>query len=136
MVQYQKMAEISEQNGTISERFENSPTKLVPFEKRLKNPQQKWYHLRKYANLAPLNPLKLSPLLTQKILKRGFKMVPFQKMAEIPEQNWYHFRKCPIIPNKNGTISEKVQNSLTKMVPFQKRPKNARQNRYNLKTAY
>ena len=66
---------------------------MVPFEKMLKNTQQKWYHLRKYASLAPLNPLKFNPLLSQKIKKKGV---------------------------KNGAISEHGQNYQTKMVPFQK----------------
>ena len=31
-------------NGTISEKGQKSSTKMVPFQKRVKYPQQKWYH--------------------------------------------------------------------------------------------
>ena len=47
-------------------------------------------------------------------------MILFLKRAKIPQQKWYHFRKGPKFLNKNGTISEKGQNSSSKMVPFQK----------------
>ena len=38
----------------------------------------------------------------------------------VPRQKWYHFSQRSKFLNKNGTISEKGQNSSTKMVPFQK----------------
>ena len=46
-------------------------------------------------------------------------MVQFQKRVKIPQQKWYNFRKVSKILNKNGTISEKGQNSSTKIVSFQ-----------------
>ena len=48
----------------------------LPFQKMAKIGQQKRYHLRIF-HLAPLNLLKLNPLLTSGMKKRGFKMVPF-----------------------------------------------------------
>ena len=39
--------QIPRQNGTISEEGQKLSTKLVPFQKRVKIPQQKWYHFRK-----------------------------------------------------------------------------------------
>ena len=33
-----------DKNGTISEKGQNSSTNIVPFQKRVKNRQQKWYH--------------------------------------------------------------------------------------------
>ena len=59
--------------------------------------QQKWYHLRIF-HLAPLNPLKLNPLLTSEINKKG-------------GLTWYHSKKGPNLANKKGTILEKAQNS-------------------------
>ena len=59
MVQFQKMVKIPQQNGTIlgskgskflnkngtiPEKGQKSSTKMVPFQKRVKNCQQKWYH--------------------------------------------------------------------------------------------
>ena len=63
--------------------------------------QQKWYHLRNFHLKAPLNPLKLNPLLASGIVKRGLK--------------WYHFKESQNFAYKNGTILEKAQNSSTKM---------------------
>ena len=101
---------------------------MVPFQKRVKYPQQKWYHF------------------SQKIIKNtSTKMVPFQKRVKIPQQKWYHFRRGSKFLNKNGTISgrkgskflykkctisEKGQNSSAKMVQFQKRVKHRQQKWY------
>ena len=85
-----KRSKILNKNGTISEKGQKSSTKMVPFQKRVKNPQQKWYHFRKWSKF--LN-----------------KMVPFQKRVKNPQQKWYHFRKGSKILDKNGTISEEGQ---------------------------
>ena len=45
-------------------------------------------------------------------------MVPFQNRPKFRQQKWYHLKKGLKFLNKNGTISEKVQISLTKMVPY------------------
>ena len=117
------MSKFLNKNSTISEKCQNSSTKMIPFLKRVKIPQQKWYHFS-------------------------------QKRAKISQQKWYHFRKgskilnknhClkmvkitqPFqaekgkIPQQNGTISEKGQNSSTKMIPFQKTVKIPQQKWYH-----
>ena len=84
-----------------SEKGQNSSTKMVSFEERVKNLKQKWYHFRKGS-------------------KPSTKMVPFQKMVKTPQQKWYHFRQKRVkIPQQNVNISEKDRKSSTKMVPFQ-----------------
>ena len=89
----------------VPEECQKSATKMVPFQKRVKNRQQKWYHF------------------SQKRVKFLKKMVPFQKRVKNLQQKWYHFRKGSKILNKNGTITEKGKNSSTKLVPFYKRVK-------------
>ena len=76
---------------------QKSSTKIVPFQKRVKNLQQKWYHFG------------------QKRVKN-----PRQKW-------YHFSQKKVIIPQQKGTISEKGQNSSTKMEPFQKRVTNCQQ---------
>ena len=72
-------------NGTISKKGQKSSTKMVPFQKRVKNPQQKWYHFRKG-----------SKILTE--------------MVKIPQQNGtISGSKGSKFLNKNGIISEKGQ---------------------------
>ena len=88
-----------------AENGQNSPTKIIPFQKRVKNPQQKWYHFRKWSKI-----LNKNGTISDKSQKSSTKMVPFHKRVKNPQQN--------------GTISEKDQNSSTKMVPFQERVKN------------
>ena len=78
---------------------------MVPFQKRVKHRQQKWYHFRKGSKI-----LYKNGTISEKGQKSSTKMVPFQKRV------------------KNGTISEEGQTSSTKMVPFQKRVKNRQQN--------
>ena len=101
---------------------------MVPFQKRVKNPQQKWYHLKKGSKI-----LNKNGTISEKGQKSSTKWYHFRKWSKfstkwyhfrqlrvkIPEQKWYHFRKGSKILNKNGTISKKGQNSSTKMVPFQ-----------------
>ena len=60
---------------------------MVPFQKMARIGQQKRYHLGIF-HLAPLNSLKLNPLLTSGMKKRGLK--------------WYHFR---IGQNFAGTVA-------------------------------
>ena len=77
----------------ISEEDKKSSTKIVPFQKRVKNLRQKMYHFRKGSKL-------------------------LSKNGTITQQKWYNFRRGSNIVNKNGTISEKGRKSSTKMVPF------------------
>ena len=63
-------------NGTISGKDQKSSTKMVPFLKRAKIPQQKCYHFSQKRVKIPQQ-----------------KMVPFQKRIKNPKQKWYHFRK-------------------------------------------
>ena len=82
-----------------SEKGQNFSTKMVPFQKRVKNPQRK--------------------SLLENGENSSTKMVPFQaEKGKNSSTKWYHFRKGSKFLNKNGTISENGQNSSTKMVPF------------------
>ena len=112
---------------------------MVPFQKRVRNPQQKWYHFRKGSKILIKNGT-----ISEKGQKSSTEMESFQKMVKIPQQNgtisekgqksstkWYHFRIGSKILDKNGTISEKSQNSSTKIVPFQKGVKNRQQKWYH-----
>ena len=137
---------------------QNSSTKLVQFQKRVKHRQQKWYHFRKGSKIVNENGtilvrkgskfLNKNGTISEKGQKFSTKMVPFQKrvkypqqkwyhfsqkMIKNPQQKWYHFRKGSKILNKNGTISEKGKNSSTKMVPFQKRVKHRQQKWYHFR---
>ena len=108
----------------------------------IKIPQQKWYHFRKGSKI-----LNKNSTISEKGQKSSTEMVPFKKMVKflnkmvpfqaVKSQNastkWYHFRKGSKILDKNGTISEKGQNSSTKMVPFQKRIKNPQQKLYHFR---
>ena len=42
-------------NGTISEKGQNSSTKMVPFQKMVEIPRQKWYHFRKGSKILNKN---------------------------------------------------------------------------------
>ena len=79
---------------------------MVPFQKRVKNPQQKWYHFRKGSKILIKNGT-----ISEKGQNFPTKMAPFQKSAKYQRQKWYRFRKGSKILNKNGTISEKGQKS-------------------------
>ena len=102
-------------NGTIAEKCQNSSTKIIPFLKRAKIPQQKWYHFLKESKFLDKNGtisvrkgskfLNKNSTITEKGQKSSTKMVPFQERVKTL--------------NKNGIISENGQNSSTKMVPFQ-----------------
>ena len=81
---------------------------MVPFQKKVKYLQQKWYHFRKGSKIANEN----STILVRKGSNSSTKMV------KIHQQTWYHFRRGSNIFNKNGTISGKGQKSSTKIVPF------------------
>ena len=140
-----KASKFLSKNGTISEEGQTSSTKMVPFQKRVKHRQQKWYHFRKGSNIVNENGIILirkaskflnkNGTISEKGQKSSTKMEPFQKrvkytqqkwyhfsqkMIKIPQQKWYHFRKGSKILNKNGTILEKGQKSSTERVPFQK----------------
>ena len=70
-------------NGTISEKGQKSSTKMVPFQKRVKNPRQKWYH----------SSTKMVPF-QKRVKHRQKKWYHFsQKRVKIAQQKWYHFRK-------------------------------------------
>ena len=103
---------------------------MVPFQKRVKNLQQKWYHFRKGSKI-----LNKNGTITEKGKNSSTKLVPFYKRVEIPQQKmvpfqsekvqnsstkWYRFKKCPKYLNTNGTITEKGKKFSTKLVPFYK----------------
>ena len=104
-------------NGTISGKDQKSSTKMVPFLKRAKIPQQKCYHFNQ--KRVKISQQKMVPF--QKMIKNPKqKWYHFiQKRVKIPQQKWYHFRKGSKILNKNCIISDKVQKSSTKKVTFQ-----------------
>ena len=120
-----------------SEKGQNCSTKMVPFQKKVKNPQQKWYHFRKGSKILNKNGSiseKGQKSSTEMVLfqaikcqNSSIKMVPFQKRVINSRQKWYHFRKGSKFLNKYCTISEKGHKFSTKMVPFQKRVKNPQQ---------
>ena len=101
---------------------QNSSTKMEPFQKRVKNPQQKWYHFRKGSKMLDKNGT-----ISEKGQNSSTNIVPFQKrvknrqqkwyhfsqkMIKIPQQKWNHFRKGSKILNKNGTYKERRQDFL------------------------
>ena len=67
------------ENGTILRKAQISLTKMVPFQKRHKIPQQEWYHFKKDPNFANKNGTIL-----EKAHNSSTKMVPFEKMPKIP----------------------------------------------------
>ena len=89
---------------------------MVPFQKRVKNPQQN-------GTISGRNVSKFlykNGTISEKGQKSLTKMVPFQS-----EKGHNSSTKC--------TISERGQNSSTKMVPFQKRVKNRQQKWYHFR---
>ena len=71
---FQKRSKILNKNGTISDsekgqqkwyhfrkgsKILKASTKMVPFQKRVKNPKQKWYHFRKVQNISGKNGSKI-----------------------------------------------------------------------------
>ena len=101
MVPFQKMVKIPRQNGTslgskgskllnkngtISEQGQKSSTKMVPFQKSVKNPQQKWYDFRKGLKIVNQNGtifvkkwskfLNKNGTISEKGQKSSIKMVP------------------------------------------------------------
>ena len=92
MVPFPEKGQNSSKNGTISEEGQNSSTKMVPFQKkvkfhrqkmvpfqkRVKNPKQKWYHFRKWSKF--LN--KMVPFQAVKGQNSSTKLVPFQKKGQ------------------------------------------------------
>ena len=110
-----KGSQFLNKNGTISEKGKNSSTKMVPFQKRVKHRQRKWYHFsQKRVKIPQQNWYHF-----RKVSKILSKMVPFQKMVK----NTILGSKGSKFLNKNGTISEKGRKSSTRMVPFQNRVK-------------
>ena len=139
-----KWSKFLNKNGTISGKGHKSSTKMVPFQKRVKNSRQKWYHFQKKGqnSSTKMVPFQKRVKIPQQKLyyfkKKGqtssTKMVPFQKWVKIVNENGTilvrkgsklldkngNFRKRSKILNKNSTISEKGQKSSTEMLPFQK----------------
>ena len=60
----------------------NSLTKMVPFQKRVKNPKQKWYHFRKGSKILDKNGTIL-----EKGQNSSTKIVPFQKRVKNRHKN-------------------------------------------------
>ena len=120
IISVRKKVIIPRRKGTISEKGQNSSTKMEPFQKRVTNCQQKWCHFRKGSKFLNKNCTiseegqqsltKMVPFQSEKSQNSSIKMVPFQKRVKNPQRKWYHFRKG--------------SKSTTKMVPFQKRVKN------------
>ena len=101
MVPFQKMVNIPQQKWYhFRQKRVKIPQQNVTFQKRIKNPQQKLYHFRKGSKILDKKWYHFS-----------------QKRVKIPRQNMYHFRKGSKFLSK---ISEVGQTSSTKMVPFQK----------------
>ena len=104
-----------------SEKGQNSSTKIVSFQKRVKNPQQKWYHFRRRSNIFNKNgtisgkgqksSTKIVPFSQKKVkfLNKNGKnpstnMVPFQKRVKHRQQKMVLFQKKDKMVNENGTI--------------------------------
>ena len=68
-------------NDTISEKGQKSSTKMVPFQKRVKYPQQKWYH---FSQKNDQNSSTKKGTISEKGQKFSTKMVPFQKKVKNP----------------------------------------------------
>ena len=124
------MPKFIDKDDTISEKGQNSSTKMIPFQKRVKIlqqkwyhfsqkrvkiPQQKWHHFRKGSKILNKNGT-ISENGQNSSTKTG--TISGRKGSKFLKK-WYHFRKGSKILNKNCTISEKGQTSSTKMVPFQ-----------------
>ena len=92
---FRKGSKILNKNGTISENGKNSSTKMVPFQaekgknsstknvpfqKRVKIPQQKWYHFRKVQKF-----IDKDDTISEKGQNSSTKMVPFLKRIKIPQ---------------------------------------------------
>ena len=72
---------------------------MVQFQKRVKNPRQKWYHFRKRSKI-----LNKNGTISEKCQKSSTEMV------KIPKQNGtISGSKGSKFLNKNGIISEKGQ---------------------------
>ena len=54
-ISVRKGSYILDKKGTISEKGQNTSTKMIPFQKRVKNRQQKWYHYRKGSKILNKN---------------------------------------------------------------------------------
>ena len=91
-----QISKILDKNGIISEKGQNSSTKMVPFQKRVKNRQQKWYHFIKGSKIDNKNGTIL-------VRKWSNKNGTISEKCQNSSKKWYHFRKC--------------QNSSKKMVP-------------------
>ena len=74
------------ENGTISESGQNSPTNH--FRKGPKVSQQKWYHFRK----GPQFLKKIGIISEKGKIPPPPKMISFQKRAKILQQIWYPFQ--------------------------------------------
>ena len=70
---------VAYKNGTILKKAQNSLTKMVPFKKRPKIPQQKRYHLRKGPKFANKNGTIL-----EKAQNSSTKIVPFENFSFSP----------------------------------------------------
>ena len=97
--------------------FEAVKGQMVPFQKKVENSQQKWYHFRTSSKILDKNGA-----ISEECQKSSTKMVRFQnrvkncqpkwyhfcqKMVKIPQQKWYHFRKGSKILNKMVTFQKK-----------------------------
>ena len=115
MVPCQKMVKIPLQKWHhFRQKRVKIPQQNVTFQKRIKNPQQKFYRFRKGSKILDKKWYHFS-----------------QKRFKIPRQKMYHFGKGSKLLSKNGTISEEGQTSSTKMVPFQKRVENRQRKWYH-----
>ena len=54
---------------------------MVPFQNRVKNPKQKWYHFRKESKI-----LNKNGIISEMGQKSKTKLVPFQKRVKNPKQ--------------------------------------------------
>ena len=72
MVPFRKRVKIPQQNGTISEKGQNSSSKILPFQKSLKF-------------------IDKEDTISEKGQNSSTKMVPFLKRVKIPQQQWYNF---------------------------------------------
>ena len=78
---------------------------MVPFQKRVKIPEQKWYHFRRGSKIVHKNGT-----ISEKGQNCQQKWYHFsQKMVKISQQKWYHFRKGSKNMNKNGTMSKECR---------------------------
>ena len=86
----------STKNDIISEKFQNSLTKMIPFLKRVKIPKHKYYHFRKWSKFLNKNGtisgrkrskfLNKNGAISEKGQNSSTKIVPFQKSVKMHQQ--------------------------------------------------